>query len=122
MWVPLIENNEHTGPGADYFVKKHVEALLHKSENIDTILLACTHYPLLTDTIQKFLPSHIQLLSQGEIVANSLANYLQRHPEIEQQCSKNGEYLFYTTDSVYDFDNHASIFYGQPVISKHVSL
>lgn len=122
MWVPLIENKEHTGPGADYFVKKHIESLMDKSNKIDTVLLACTHYPLLTDTIKKFLPSHIQLLSQGEIIANSLSDYLQRHPEIENQCTKNAEYSFYTTDSVDDFDNHASIFFGEAVKSEHVSL
>jgi glutamate racemase len=122
MWVPLIENNEHTGPGAGYFVKKHLDSLLSQAENIDTILLACTHYPLLTDTIKKFLPAHIQLLSQGEIVADSLADYLQRHPEIANQCTRNAEYSFYTTDSVSDFDNHASIFFGQTVKSEHVSL
>lgn len=122
MWVPLVENNEHTGPGADYFVKKHIESLLGKSGSIDTVLLACTHYPLLTDTIKKFLPSHIQLLSQGEVVANSVADYLQRHPEIESQCTKKAEYAFHTTDSVADFDSHASIFFGQPVRSEHVTL
>lgn len=122
MWVPLIENNEHNSPGAEYFVKKHVESLLNKSQQIDTILLACTHYPLLMRTIKKFLPKHIQVLSQGEIVANSLADYLLRHPEIEENCSKNGEYQFFTTDSAEDFDNHASIFFGQPVQSAHVTI
>ena len=122
MWVPLIENNEHTGPGADYFVRKHIDALLQKASRIDTVLLACTHYPLLTDTIRKFLPSSIHLLSQGEIVAASLADYLIRHPEIEAQCTKNAEYSFFTTDSAEDFDNKAGIFFGTSVKSKHVSL
>lgn len=123
MWVPLIENNEHTGEGADYFVKKHIDSLLNKSDKkIDTVLLACTHYPLLLNTIKKFLPSRIQVLSQGEIVADSLADYLQRHPEIESKCTKNAEYHFYTTDSTEDFDNHASIFFGQPVKSEHASF
>jgi len=122
MWVPLIENNEHTGPGADYFVKKHLNALLQKAANMDTVLLACTHYPLLTSIIKKNLPSHIHLLSQGEIVADSLVDYLHRHPEIEKECSKNHEYNFYTTDSTLDFDNHAGVFFGQPVESVHASL
>ena len=122
MWVPLIENNEHTGPGADYFVRKNIESLIAKSSKIDTVLLACTHYPLLIATIRKFLPLHIELLSQGEIVANSLADYLMRHPEIESQCTKQGDYSFFTTDSVQDFDNHASVFFGEPVQSQHVSL
>lgn len=122
MWVPLIENNEHTGAGADFFVKKHIDALMTESDKIDTVLLACTHYPLLINTINKFLPPGIHVLSQGEIVAASLADYLHRHPEIERACSKNQQYRFYTTDSVEDFDNHASIFFGQPVKSAHVSL
>lgn len=122
MWVPLIENNEHTGPGADFFVKKHIDSLISKSDKIDTILLACTHYPLLINTIKQFLPPGIQILSQGEIVAASLADYLKRHPEMEKMCSKNRHYRFFTTDSVEDFDNHASIFFGNPVKSAHVSL
>ena len=122
MWVPLIENNEHNGAGAGYFVKKHIDSLLDKSDKIDTVLLACTHYPLLINPIKKFLPQGIQVLSQGEIVADSLADYLKRHPEIEKLCTKQSEYRFYTTDSVEDFDNHASIFFGQPVKSAHVSL
>ena len=122
MWVPLVENNEHTGPGANYFVRKHINSLLGKSPEIDTVLLACTHYPLLTDTIRKFLPLHIELLSQGEIVANSLADYLIRHPEIESQCTMGADYSFFTTDSVQDFDNHASIFFGESVESQHVSI
>jgi glutamate racemase len=122
MWVPLIENNEHNNEGSDFFVKKHINSLLGKSDQIDTVLLACTHYPLLIDSIKKFLPSHIQLLSQGDIVADSLVDYLERHPEIESMCTKNGEYRFYTTDSTEDFDNHASIFFGKPVRSEHASL
>lgn len=122
IWVPLIENNEHNSPGADYFVKKHLDNILGKEQGIDVLLLACTHYPLLLNKIQQFLPAGITVLSQGEIVADSLVNYLQRHPEIEQRCSRNGERTFYTTDSAEDFDNHASIFFGQPLQSKHLAL
>lgn len=122
IWVPLIENNEHNSPGADYFVQKHLGNILAKERGIDVLLLACTHYPLLLNKIQQFLPPGITVLSQGEIVANSLADYLQRHPEIEQRCSRNGKRTFYTTDSTEDFDNHASIFFGQPLTSKHLAL
>ena len=122
MWVPLIENNEHNGAGADYFVEKHINSLLEKSGRIDSVLLACTHYPLLIESIKKFLPSDIQVLSQGEIVADSLVDYLKRHPEIENLCTKQSEYRFRTTDSVEDFDNHATLFFGQRVKSEHVSL
>lgn len=122
MWVPLIENNEHDSPGADYFVQKHLNNLLAKSKQIDTILLACTHYPLLKNKIEALLPRGITLLSQGEIVAKSLESYLQRHTEIDTLCSKNGKVSFYTTDLAEDFDNHASTFYGQPVKSVHLEL
>lgn len=122
IWVPLVENNEHNSPGADYFVKKHLDNILGKEQGIDVLLLACTHYPLLLNKIQQFLPAGITVLSQGEIVADSLVNYLQRHPEIEHRCSKHGSRTFYTTDSAKDFDNHASIFFGQPLQSKHLAL
>lgn len=122
MWVPLIENNEYAGEGADYFVKKDLQLLLQQSADIDTILLGCTHYPLLQEKIRKFIPGEITLLSQGKIVAESLADYLQRHPEIAEKCSKKEQRVFYTTDSTEDFDNHAAIFYGKPVKSQHLAL
>ncbi len=122
MWVPLVENDEHHSPGADYFIKKHMDNLLVQSNKIDTILLACTHYPLLMDKIRQFSPAGITILPQGEIVAESLQHYLANHPEIEEKCSKNGKYSFYTTDSTEDFDNHAAIFFGKPVKSSHLAL
>lgn len=122
MWVPLIENNEHESPGADYFVKKHLDSLFGKEPGIDTVLLACTHYPLIESRIKRYLPQGVKLVSQGEIVAASLADYLVRHPEIEGQISRNGERDFYTTDSAEDFDNHAAVFFGSPVNSKHLIL
>jgi glutamate racemase len=122
MWVPLVENNEYNNEGADYFIKKHLKNIFDKGENIDTILLACTHYPLLKEEIEKFLPEGVTLLSQGEIIANSLADYLNRHPEIEGKCTKTGKRSFFTTDSTQDFDSHASIFFGEPVSSRHVDL
>lgn len=122
MWVPLVENNEYAGSGADYFVNKDIRALLEQSADIDTILLACTHYPLLAAKIREFTPAGISLLSQGKIVAESLAGYLQRHPEMAGRCSKGGQISFFTTDSTEDFDNHAAIFYGQAVKSQHLAL
>ncbi len=122
MWVPLVENNEQHSKGAAYFVKKNLENIFEKGEDIDVILLACTHYPLLRDTIEEYLPVGVKLLSQGEIVAESLADYLQRHPEIESKCSKEGRRSFYTTDSTTDFDQHATVFFGQEVHSLHVDL
>ncbi|MBK8087507.1 MAG: glutamate racemase [Chitinophagaceae bacterium] len=122
MWVPLIENNEHESGGADYFVKEYVEALLNQSGKIDTALLGCTHYPLLSKKIQQYLPAGVQLLSQGKIVAESLADYLNRHPEMEEQLTKKRNRQFFTTDSALDFNNHARLFYGEEVKSEHVEL
>ncbi len=122
MWVPLVENNEYNNHGADYFVKKHINNIFDAGENIDVILLACTHYPLLKDKIQEYLPLGVKLISQGEIVATKLVAYLNRHPEIEQQCSKKGHQRFYTTDDTDSFDSHASVFFGEQVFSIHVSI
>jgi len=122
LWVPLIENNEHEKAGADYFVKEYMDQLRGQNPDIDAVLLACTHYPLLKGKIAGYLPAGSRLIAQGEIVANSLADYLQRHPEIETRCSRHGERLFYTTDSTEDFDNHARIFYGGELRSSHVQL
>lgn len=122
MWVPLVENNEFDKPGADYFVQHHLAHLLQQNQAIDTLLLACTHYPLLLEKIKAFLPKEITVLSQGEIVANSLQDYLQRHQALEARCKKDGTIEFYTTDSAEDFDSKASIFFGKPVQSIHTDL
>lgn len=122
MWVPLIENNEHNSHGADYFVKKNLHSIFEKGEDIDVILLGCTHYPLLQKKIEEYLPVGVKLVSQGEIVADSLLDYLTRHPEIGSSCSMNSQRDFFTTDSTTDFDNHAALFYGTEIRSKHVDL
>jgi glutamate racemase len=122
MWVPLVENNEHQTEGADYFIEKHVGNILRRNKDIDTLLLACTHYPLLKEKIEKNLPKNVKLLSQGEIVAESLEDYLRRHNEIETKISKEGRRVFYTTDSSEDFDSKATIFFGERVEAKHLDL
>jgi glutamate racemase len=122
MWVPLIENNEHLSAGADYFVKEYTDELMQQSPDIDTVLLGCTHYPLLLEKIKKHFPPNVSVLSQGTIVANSLKEYLQRHQEMETRLSRGGEREFYTTDSVDDFNTHARLFYGADVQSVHVEL
>ncbi|XVJ67591.1 MAG: glutamate racemase [Lacibacter sp.] len=122
MFVPLIENNEHNAPGADYFVKEYTNALLQQSAEIDVVLLGCTHYPLLQEKIKQALPEHVQVLSQGAIVAASLKDYLFRHPQMEQRLSRGGGRLFYTTDSTEDFNTHARLFYGADVQSAHMEL
>ena len=122
MWVPLVENNEFDKDGADYFIEKDIKELLSQSSEIDTIVLGCTHYPLLIEKIRKHLPPNIKILSQGDIVAHSLEDYLLRHPEMENVCSKNGSCTFLTTDSSGNFDDHAALFFGEPVISSHIHL
>lgn len=122
MWVPLVENHEYDKPGADYFIRQHLNRLFEQAPDIDTLLLACTHYPLLMDKIRAFAPAGTTILSQGNIVATSLKAYLERHPEMEKRCSKNGSRTFYTTDSVQDFNNHASLFFGEKLESKHLEL
>jgi len=122
MWVPLVENNEYDKQGADYFVRKNIENLMAKDGDIDTILLACTHYPLLMDKLVKYVPQGVRILSQGEIVAESLAKYLVNHPEMEVRCTKKGSRSFYTTDSEEDFNNHAAIFFGEQVKARNVEL
>lgn len=122
MWVPLIENNEHLGPGADYFVQEYVQQLMEQASSIDTILLGCTHYPLLADKIRQHVPEQVRILSQGEIVAESLKDYLHRHPEMEKSCSKNGTRRFLTTDDTANFDAHASVFFGSEVRSEFCTI
>lgn len=122
MWVPLIENNELNNEGTEYFVKKHIERLFAQSRYIDTIILACTHYPILKPVIEKHLPAGITLLSQGTIVAHSLQDYLVRHAEMDQRISKTGKLDFLTTDSTENFDTHASLFFGAEVKSQHLGL
>ena len=120
LLVPLIENNDYKNDGAEYFISKYVSALKSLSPEIDTILLACTHYPLIADQIRASAGVGIQVMGQDEIVAESLRNYLDRHPEMEKRLSRNGNRSFYTTDSTEDFDRHGREFFGAPLSSLHV--
>jgi glutamate racemase len=122
MWVPLIENGEYDKPGADYFVKQYLNELFSQSKDIDAILLACTHYPLLEAKINSFLPAGVRLVTQGDIVAKSLANYLENHPELAQNCSQHGHLSFYTTDNAHIFEKQGSLFFGQKIEAKHTDL
>jgi glutamate racemase len=122
MWVPLVENNEHNSEGADYFIKKHIDSVLTANPKVDTLLLACTHYPLLKGRIEKHLPSGVKLISQADIVAKSLSDYLQRHPEIESKITRNKKRVFHTTDSAEDFNSKASIFFGEDISADHTDL
>ena len=122
MWVPLIESNEHHTPGADYFVHKYVDALFSKQKSIDTLILGCTHYPLLISQIENAVPIGVQVLTQGDIVATSLKDYLHRHPEIDSLCSRGGTIRFLTTESVEKFASSASIFLNQRILAEHITL
>lgn len=120
MWVPLVENREASSPGADYFVKQEVDRLMAKEPAIDTIILGCTHYPLLYDKIRRYVPESARVLPQGEIVAESLVAYLQRHPEMEAKCSKGGTCSYRTTESPDKFAELASLFIGAPVTATQI--
>jgi glutamate racemase len=120
LWVPLIENNEHIHPGADYFVQKYIDELLAKSRAIDTILLACTHYPLMIPKMKAVLPEGFKLVAQGDIVAHSLADYLKRHPEMEVQLGRERRKKFFTSGDEEVFDKNASIFFDEAIISSRV--
>lgn len=122
MWVPLVENREADGPGADYFVEKYIGELFDRCPDIDTVLLGCTHYPLLYDKIRKAVPQQAQVVCQGEIVAESLEDYLRRHPEIESRVSRGGSVSYLTTEHPDKFNSLASVFVASEVNASHVEL
>lgn len=122
MWVPLVENDETSNPAADYFVSKNINNLFIKDMEIDTVILGCTHYPLLLPAIRKFLPKNVVLIEQGPIVADSLKDYLFRHPELEQKCSTNGSIRFLTTESAQNFETLAGMYFGKPISAEKISF
>jgi glutamate racemase len=122
MWVPLVENNELDSEGANYFIKKNLEQLFEKDKNIDTLLLGCTHYPLLEKNIKKQLPQNINIVSQGNIVAHSLREYLHKHKEMNERCTKSGMRTFYTSDDADIFSKRAELFFGEQVSATTVHI
>ena len=122
MWVPLIENNEYNNEGSNYFIQKNIKSLLSKSEQIDAVILGCTHYPLLVNKIKQYIPQHIQLITQGEIVAKGLEDYLKRHPEMDAKCTKKGALSFYTTETPENFNENAGKFFGKEISAKQLLL
>lgn len=122
LWVPLVENNEFDKPGADYFVRQHIDRLLAKDPDIDAIILGCTHYPLLYRKIRAFTPPHIAVIPQGDYVAESLRDYLHRHPEMDARCTRRGTCRFFTTESVEKFRESASIFLDCPIDVASIEL
>lgn len=122
MWVPIVENNEFDSPGADYFIQKDLECILGKDARIDTLILGCTHYPLLIDKIRQYAPPGLMILSQGEYIAESLENYLYRHPEMERNCTKNGKIKYYTTESASKFRESASLFLNKEIEVERINI
>ena len=122
MWVPLVENNESQDEGADYFIRKYIDQLLSKDPQIDTVILGCTHFPILLPKIRQYIPEHISVIAQGEYVAESLKDYLKRHPEMDAKCTKNGNCQFYTTEAEEKFSESASTFLKQQISVKHITL
>ena len=122
MWVSLVENNESQNEGADYFIRKYIYQLLTKDPLIDTVILGCTHFPILLPKIRQYIPEHISVISQGEYVAQSLKDYLRRHPEMDAKCTKNGNCSFYTTEAEEKFTESASTFLQQQIRVKHITL
>ena len=122
MWVSLVENNESQDEGADYFIRKYINQLLSKDPQIDTVILGCTHFPILLPKIRQYIPEHISVIAQGEYVAESLKDYLKRHPEMDAKCTKNGNCQFYTTEAEEKFSESASAFLKQQISVKHITL
>ncbi len=122
MWCPLVENKEANGPGADYFVRKDIDALFALEPQIDTLVLGCTHYPLLLDKIRACVSPDVNIVTQGDIVARSLADYFARHPEMEARCSKSGRTQYLTTDDPEKFSSVAQVFMHEPVETTKISL
>ena len=122
MWVSLVENNESQDEGADYFIRKYIDQLLSKDPQIDTVILGCTHFPILLPKIRQYIPEHISVIAQGEYVAESLKDYLKRHPEMDAKCTKNGNCQFYTTEAEEKFSESASTFLKQQISVKHITL
>ena len=122
LWAPIVEAGEAASPGADYFVKKRIDQLLSEDPKIDAVILGCTHYPLLLPKIKSYIPENVEVISQGCHVAESLENYLQRHPEIESQCSKNGQTRYFTTENPDKFQENARIFLNEEIVAQHIDL
>lgn len=122
IWVPLIENQLHNTEGGQFFIRRHLDILLEKDPNIDAILLACTHYPIILDLLTSMLPHSIQVISQGHIVAQKLADYLERHPEIDQNLSQNNSVAYYTSEQPEVFNQKAGIFLDTEINAKYLNF
>jgi len=121
MWVPLVENGEIHTEGAAFFVERDLKRLFDQDPRIDTLVLGCTHYPLLLEQINRFIPAGVQIMSQGPVVVTSLGDYLRRHPEMDARCSKTGQCRFYTTEDPDTFDEASALFLDRNVESVRLS-
>lgn len=122
LWVPLVENNEAQDEGADYFIRKNIGNLLEKDKQIDTVILGCTHFPLLLPKIERYMPEGITTVTQGELVAESLKEYLRRHPEMDKKCTKGGRCVYRTTESEEKFTESASAFLKESIRVERIEL
>lgn len=122
LWVPIIENNEADSPGADYFVKKRIDHIMRLDPQIDTLILGCTHYPILMPKILKYVDRGVKIVPQGEYVAASLKDYLQRHPEMDERCTKHSSTKYYTTESPTKFKENARIFMPEEINVERITL
>ena len=122
MWVPLVENDEYDNPGADYFVKKNIDSLFRRDPEIDSVILGCTHYPLLLNKIRQYIPAGVHVIEQGRYVAESLQDYLRRHPEMAARITTGGNATFLTTERAEEFQQKAATFMGEPLTAERVYL
>lgn len=122
MWVPLVENGESESVGGEYFIQRHVKNLFASEPDLDTIVLACTHYPMLQKSISKYLPTNVKMINQGEVVAEKLKDYLHRHPEIDKNCSKNGRVAFETTDNKEIFELRGEQIFGEKILATQIEI
>lgn len=122
IWVPLVEDNTFNTPGGELFIEQNLASILAKDPRIDTLILGCTHYPILMEQIRKFVPDTVNIIAQGEVVADKLVDYLKRHPEMADNCSKNGEVVYYTTENPRSFEEKASLFLDEEILAEQIHL
>ena len=122
MWVPLVEDNTFITPGGEFFIKQNLESILSKDPQIDTLILGCTHYPILMEQIRKYVPDSVNIIAQGEIVADKLVDYLKRHLEMADKCSKKGITMYYTTENPRSFEEKASLFLDEEIVAEKIHL
>ena len=122
MWVPLVEDNTFNTSGGEFFIRQNLESILSKDPEIDTLVLGCTHYPILMNQIVKFVPDSVKIIAQGEIVADKLVDYLKRHPDMADKCSKKRITMYYTTENASSFEEKASLFLDEKIVAKQIVL